>query len=146
MNDNHGRLAFQGALLCGVLLACKSHRTQISGAIVVDGAAFEATECRSMQTLAASGGGMRRWVTFIDATGRQVQFNDRDSVSVQYTPSEGATPIDVGSGCGSMNVTSGEEQGPVAMSGAIKLDCRGSGHAVRADVSFAHCGPFGRGP
>ncbi|MBE7485584.1 MAG: hypothetical protein HS104_37145 [Polyangiaceae bacterium] len=130
-------------LVLGALLACKS-KSNVTGSVSFNGAAFETTDCQVSESTSSLGGGSvtTHTVTLVDAAKRRLSFSDSGGMRVSYFA--GGNFDTIGSGCGKMSFVGSVKSGGV--SGHVEADCTGSGHVVRANFDFAGCGQYGFGP
>ncbi len=136
--------ALAALAVLAALLACKS-KSNVTGSVSFNGAAFETTDCQVSESTSTLGGGSvtTHTVTLIDASKRRVSFSDSGGMRVSYSAAGNFDTI--GSGCGKMSFV-GSVKGGSGVSGHVEADCTGSGHVVRANFDFAGCGQYGFGP
>lgn len=123
-------------VLGAALLACKS---ESSGNITVNGAAFDIAECRSGEANSPPFSG----VAFLDSGGNQVRFVGKPAggfTLYHFTKGQGIGTL-VGEDCGSLTVnkTNTKINNIANIEGTVSANCTGSGLTVIANVNYAKC-------
>ncbi|MCA9642061.1 MAG: hypothetical protein H6718_03685 [Polyangiaceae bacterium] len=123
-------------VLGAALLACKS---ESSGSITVNGAAFDIAECRSGEANSPPFSG----VMFFDSGGNQVRFVGKPEGGFRlfhFTKGQSIGTL-VGEDCGSLTVnkTNTKINDIANIEGTVSANCTGGGQAVVANVNYAKC-------
>jgi hypothetical protein len=123
-------------LICLVALALSSCTSKVTGALEVDGSAFEVKECRSGQAFGFSG------IELTDATGRRLRLlvNGDGTCTAALFKGDSATGDRLGE-CGALAVQaqSSKINSITNVMGKAQLACEAGGHKVSGSIEFENC-------
>ena len=123
-------------LICLIALALAGCTSKVTGALEVDGSAFEVKECRSGQAFGFSG------IQLTDATGRRLRLlvNGDGTCTAALFKGDSATGDRLGQ-CGALDIQaqSSKINSITNVMGKAQLACEAVGHKVSGSIEFENC-------